>query len=78
MHLLSFNIQHSVPFVDQLAAAVVKYFMWSTIQKLPKEGNIWANNKKCILTNLRLCICDTLRTFFFLIEKEILAELVSK
>lgn len=38
----------------------VKIFMCSTVQKRPKEGNIWANNEKCILTSLLFCICDTL------------------
>lgn len=77
IQLLSSNIQHSVPFGCWVATAVVKFFMCSTVQKLPKEGNIWANNEKCILRSLRLCICDTLPPFF-LIEQEISAELVRK
>lgn len=62
---LSSNIQHSVPFGCWVTTAVVIIFMCSTVQKLPKEGNIWANNEKCIPTSLQLCICDTLPPFLF-------------
>lgn len=61
--VLTFSTQF--PLDAELIQQLLFIFMCSTVQKLPKEGNIWANNEKYILTTLQLCICDTLPPFFF-------------